>query len=303
MEAISFLWNEIILRPMLNSLVVLYGLLFSNFGLSIILFTIVMRIATLPLTMRQLRQTKAMSSLQPKLKEIQQRYAKDKQRISQETMRLYKEHGVNPLGCLGPMLIQFPIWIGLYQSIIRLIPNTPESLAGLAQHLYSWLPLVSEAVPVNSSFLWMDLAGSAQADRIPFLLPILVGGSMWVQQKMMTMPTTDPRQAQTNSMMLWMMPLMFGFLTLQFPIGLALYWMVSNIIGIVVQYFVTGWGSLLKSGRVQEALATAPAPNPPAEETVSDGDNRGDGKDSGRGDRDRAKGARRKARRGRGRRR
>ena len=161
MEAISFVWNEIVIRPMLNSLVILYAVLFNNFGLSIIFFTVFIRLITLPLMLKQLRQTKAMTSLQPKIKELQQKYSKDKPRLSQETMKLYKESGVNPIGCLGPMIIQLPILIGLYQAIIQIIPGTPESLADLSAKFYAWLPLVNEATPIDTKLLWMDLAKSA----------------------------------------------------------------------------------------------------------------------------------------------
>jgi len=225
---------------MLNGLLLLYKILFSNFGLSIIFFTVIIRLLTLPLTLRQLRATRAMSVLQPKLQEIQKKYGKDRQRVSQETMKLYREHGVNPLGCVMPMLIQFPIWIGLYQSIIMSLNLSPEGLLGLSRALYPWLGWAHQAIPLRAHFLWLNLA---LPDPTP-VLPLLVGGSMWVMQKMTTLPSADPRQAATNRMMLWMWPLMFAFLTFSFPSGLALYWVASNIIGIVIQYFVTGWGGL-----------------------------------------------------------
>ena len=104
---------------MLNSLVVLYTVLFSNMGLAIIVLTALIRLVTMPLTLKQLRQMRAMSALQPKLKEIQDRYARDRSRISQETMRLYREAGVNPIGCLGPMIIQMPVLIGLFRVLIE----------------------------------------------------------------------------------------------------------------------------------------------------------------------------------------
>jgi YidC/Oxa1 family membrane protein insertase len=161
-------------------------------------------------------------------------------------MRLYKEAGVNPLGCLWPMLIQFPIWIALYQAIMRALATTPENLLDLAQRLYSWI-VVSQAIPLSSYFLGLDLASPGN-----IILAIVVGGTMWVQQKMTQAPAVDPRQESTSRMMLLMMPLMFGFLTFMFPSGLALYWAVSNIIGIVTQYFVTGgWGYLKFSSPFQ----------------------------------------------------
>jgi len=236
------IWDLIILQPVLNSLVVLCSVLFSNFGLTIIALTIIIRGCMYPLTIRQLRSTKAMESLQPKLAELRQKYAKDKQKLAKEQMQLYKESGVSPAGCLLPMLIQMPIWIALYQSIMMALAVAPEGLLNLSRYLYSW-PLVYSMLPLGSKFLWLNLA---TPDRL-LLLPILVGVTMWVQQKMVTPATADPKQQSMRGMMLWMMPLMFTFLSLQFPSGLALYWVTSNVISIVIQYFVTGWGGLVKS--------------------------------------------------------
>jgi len=243
------LWNGVILDPLLNSLIALSNVLFGNFGLAIIFLTIFVRLILLPLTLRQLRSTKAMSALQPKLQELQKKYARDKEKLQREVAKLYKEGGINPLGCVWPMLIQMPIWIALYQSIIRALAATPENLLDLSQHLYSW-SMVSRAVPLNENFLGLNLA---QPDTT-LILALLVGGTMWVQQKMVTAPAADPQQRSMNNMTLLMMPLMFGFLVLQFPAGLALYWVVSNIIGIAIQYFVSGgWGYL----RAPSVLAPA----------------------------------------------
>ena len=183
MEAISFLWTELIIRPMLNSLVVLYTLLFSNMGLAIIVLTALIRLLTMPLTLKQLRQMRAMSSLQPKLKEIQDRYARDRSRISQETMRLYREAGVNPIGCLGPMVVQMPVLIGLFRVLIQTVFSKPDDLVGLSEKLYSWIPVapIYSAAPLNSNFLWLDLA---QSDPTNLIMPVLVFATTWVQQKM-----------------------------------------------------------------------------------------------------------------------
>lgn len=247
MEIIAIAWNEILLRPMLNGLFLFYKLLFNNFALSIVLLTLLVRLLTLPLTMKQLKATKAISELQPQLQELQKKYAKDKPKISQETMRLYREKGISPMGCLLPMVIQFPVWIGLYQVLIMSLNLTPEGLLGLSRALYSWLGVAHEAIPLNARLLWLNLA---QPDSTP-VLPVLVGASMWVMQKMTALPSADPTQAATNRMMLWMWPLMFAFLTFSFPSGLALYWVVSNAIGIVMQYFITGWGGLKPAPKVE----------------------------------------------------
>ncbi|HIN71757.1 MAG TPA: membrane protein insertase YidC [Dehalococcoidia bacterium] len=306
MEFLGDAWSTIIIQPMVNSLLLLYWVFFSNFGIAIVAFTMLVRLVMGPLTIKQSRQIKAMNGLQPLMKQLQEKYKNDRQRVSQETMKLYKEHGVNPLGCLGPMFIQFPIWIGLFQAIRQTVPNNPENLVELSGNLYSWLPQVHSIIPINSSFLWMDLA---LPDPSPFVMPILVGGSMFVMQKMTTMPSVDARQASTNRMMLWMMPLMFGFFTLNFSSGLAVYWVVSNIIGVAIQGFITGWDplkSLLAFGRrpdpATDTVVVAPALASSVEETAEDARNSDNGQNGGRSNRTRAKGARRRSRRGRNRR-
>ena len=234
---IGEIWNLIALKPMVNTLIMLSHYLFSSFGLAIIALTIVIRGLMYKLTAKQLHATKAMQSLQPKLKELQQKYGKDKQRLAQEQMKMYKESGVSPAGCMVPMLIQMPIWIALFYSIRKLLAITPEDFLGLSQFLYSW-PQVYSALPLGNHFLWLNLA---EGD---FVLALLVGATMWVQQKMVTPTSTDPKQQAQSRMMLWMMPMMFTFLSLSFPSGLALYWVMSNAISIVMQYFISGWGAL-----------------------------------------------------------
>jgi len=228
------------MQPVINTLIWLTHYLFNNFGLAIIALTIVVNALMLPLTLKQVRASKAMQELQPKLAELQKKHAKDKQKLAQEQMRLYKESGVSPAGCLLPMLVQMPVWIALYQSIMRVLAVIPENLLGLSPYLYSW-PIVYTTLPLHNNFLWLNLATG------DMILAILVGGSMWVQQKMTMTPTTDPRQQSQANLMLWMMPLMFAFLSLSFPSGLALYWVTSNVFRIGIQYFVAGWGGLVKA--------------------------------------------------------
>jgi len=235
---IGEIWNLIILNPLINILIVLSDYLAGSFGLTIIVLTIIIRGLMYPLTQKQLQASKKMQSLQSEVAELRKKYAKDKQQLAKEQMRLYKESGMNPAGCLLPMLVQMPVWIALYQSIIRVLAVAPEDFLSLSQHLYSSWPVFS-LVPLESQFLWLDLA-------VPdMFLAILVGGTMWLTQKMMMNPTADPKQQAQSQMMLWMMPMMFAFLTLSFPSGLALYWVASNVIQIVMQYFITGWGGLV----------------------------------------------------------
>ena len=302
-------WNEGILRPMINSLVFLYTVLFNNMGLSIISFTILVRLATTPLTLRQVRQMRAMSALQPRLQGIRDKYKNDSKKISQETMRMYKEAGVNPIGCLGPLVVQFPIWIGLFQALIQTLPTNPERLVSLSDKLYFWVPSVHAAIPLNSNFLWLNLA---EPDPTNIIMPLLVGASTWLQQKMTSAPSADPRQQSTQSMMLWMMPIMLGLLSMTFPSGLALYWVVSNIVGVFTQYPITGWEPLRKKSADKD-LILSPVTDPnqisqPEEETIEDGgstdtdrDTDSDGQDRRRSHRSRNARARRRSRRGRSR--
>ena len=235
---IGAIWDVIMLQPMINIAIGLSDILFGSFGLTIIALTIVIRSVMYPLTRKQLHATKAMQSLQPKLAELQKKHGKDKQKLAQEQMKLYKESGVSPTGCLVPMLIQMPIWIALYQAIIRVLAVDPQSFMNLSRYLYDW-PIVYSALPLEQHFLWMNLASS------DFILAIIVGISMWVSQKMTTPVTTDPKQQAQGRTMQIMLPLMFTFLSMSFPSGLALYWVVSNLITIAMQYFVTrSWGGL-----------------------------------------------------------
>lgn len=236
-------WDLYIVAPLVNVLIVLSHYLFSSFGLTIIVFTILVRAAMYPLTIKQLKATKAMQSIQGQLAELQKKYAKDRQTLAQEQMKLYRQSGMNPAGCILPMLIQMPIWIALYQAIIKVLGAEPENFLDLSKYLYSSWTMVFSAVPLGNQFLWLDLASP---DKF-MILPILTAVSMWVQQKMSTLPSPNPAQQQQSQMMLWMMPLMFFVLSLQFPSGLALYWVASNVIGIIMQYFVTGWGGLTLS--------------------------------------------------------
>ena len=294
-------WDIIILQPIINVLIALSHFLFNNFGLTIIVLTLIIRFILLPLTMRQLRATKAMSSLQPKLQELQKKYARDKQKLAQEQMQLYKESGVNPIGCAIPMIIQFPIWIALYQAIILALAVNPEALLNLSRYFYGWAaPLAN--LPLSNSFLGLNLATGN------IFLAVLVGVTMWVQQKMVTSASQDPRTAQQSQLMLWMMPIMFTFFSISFPSGLALYWVISNIFSIVVQYFVTGWGELnlnflkgrpkdtapikdkkgKKYSELEQTPKKAPSGSPTAskspQEGLSDGKSRDISQDRGGGD-------------------
>ena len=236
----SQIWNTVFFEPMLNALFLLYSLLGRNFGLAIIVFTVVVRLLTLPITLQQMRQAKATQEIQPKIEELKKKYKGDQEKLGQEQMKLYKEHGVNPLGCLLPTLIQFPIWIGMYQSIVNALPDNPVQMVNLSQHLYHRFPHLSSLLPLNSSFLGLDLGR-------PFpVLAVFVALTMWVNQKMMATPSADPQQQAMSQSMELTMPLMFGLITSNVASGLGMYFVVTNVLQIVQQYYFTGWGGLAK---------------------------------------------------------
>ena len=304
MEFLFLIWNEVIIRPMLNTLLVLYVLCFSNMGLAIIAFTILVRLVTLPLTLKQIRQMRRMSDLQPRMREIQERYSGDRARVSQETMRLYREAGVSPVGCLGPLVIQLPILIGLFRVLIQTLFTKPEDLVGLSEKLYAWITFVPihSAPPLSDRFLWLHLG---EPDPSPIVLPLLVAASTWVQQKMTMTPSPDPRQQSSQNMMLWMIPIFLGFFSLQWPSGLPLYWIVSNVIGVGIQYFITGWGPLFplfpRSSPAPVPTSNSADRGTASEEINSDGSSRTNRQNRRRGRRAGAEGTRRRPQRGRGR--
>ena len=227
----DFIWNDLLVNPMINALIILSNALIDNFGLAIIAFTILIRLATFPLTIRQLRTTRAMQEMQPQLQEIQKKY-KDPKRRQQEMMKLYREVGFNPLGCLVPFAIQIPIWVALFQVVRRTLGTTPEALLDLSSRLYDW-DFITESVPLGSDFLFLDLAEKS----VP--LAFLVAITTFYQQKLSTAtrsPAKDDRQAATNRMLLYLMPLMFGWFTLTVPSGLGLYWFTTSVVMIITSY-------------------------------------------------------------------
>lgn len=265
MEIIGFVWNEVLVNPMTNFLIILSNVLFDNYGLAIIAFTIVIRLITYPLTLRQFRTTRAMQAMQPRLQEIQKKY-KDPRRRQQEMMKMYREVGFNPLGCAVPLLIQMPIWIALFRVIRNTLSDAPEELFGLSSRLYDW-SFITGAVPLNRDFLFLDLGSPS----LP--LAILVGLTTFVQQKLSTARAISPsdRSASMNRTMLWMMPLMFAFFTVSVPSGLGLYWVVTSLFGIVAAYIYNGpenfrWRDLFT---MEPMLAPRPAAAPDRQDQPS----------------------------------
>ncbi len=250
-------WNTFVFDPMVNMLLFIYVII-RNYGVAIILFTLVIRLLTLPFYATQQKAMKKQQALMQskEWQEIQKKYAKDKEKLAQEQMRFYREAGVNPLGGCLPALIPWPILIGLYQSITMVMGAQPEQLMELSKHLYNVSPELAKAVPVNPFFLGLNLAATPDFSApLTLVIPALVLASTWVQQKMMTVPSADSQTAQMNQSMQLMMPLFIGYISLSFPIGLSLYWIVFNVVGIVQQYLQSGWGNLFKRPPLAPATA------------------------------------------------
>jgi YidC/Oxa1 family membrane protein insertase len=257
------MWDTLIIHPFTNLLLWIYSLIANvpgAFGWAIILFTILIRIVTWPLNAQQLKGAQAMQELQ-KDKEwqaIQKKYAKDKEKLAQEQMRIYKERGISPFSSCLPTLIQFPIIIGLYQAIINALASAPLGLLKLARGLYPTLN-VAALIPLNSRFLWMDLSQPESIPIFGFNLPtlaLIVAITTYIQSKL-TMPATanpgDQSAAMTKTMSIYM-PLLLGYFALTFASGLSVYFITSNLLGIF-QYAVTGranWRNLLPGGDKQD---------------------------------------------------
>lgn len=181
-----------------------------NYGLAIIFLTVLIKLVLYPLTLKQMRSMAVMQQLAPKVKEIQTKYKdKDPQKMQKKIMELYQEYNVNPLsGCL-PLLIQLPILIALYRALLQF--QYPD--------------------PAHASFFW--IASLSQVGDHLYILPVLAGISTYLQSKM-TMTTNEP----TQRVMLFTMPLFIAWICTTVPAGLALYWVVFNILGIIQQYFI-----------------------------------------------------------------
>ena len=183
----------------------------GNFGVSIIIVTILIKIMLLPLTLKQDKSMKEMKKLQPELEKIKQKYANDKQMLNIKTMELYKEHKVNPLGGCLPLLLQLPILFALF-GVLR-----------------------NGIIPKDSSFLWLKLSVPDQF----YILPVLNGAVSFLQQKLMGSADSNPQMKN----MMYVFPIMMIMFSLKMPSGLQLYWLTSSILAVVQQYFIMKKGA------------------------------------------------------------
>lgn len=233
------LWNTIIINPMVNILLGIYSVI-GDTGITIILFTVLMRLITQPLNAQQMRSSKVMQEMQqsPEWLEIQKKFKDDKQKLQMAQAKYLQDKGINPLAPCLPLLIQFPIIIGLYQALIRVLAVTPVQLFELSDRIYPFIK-ATKLLPLKSQFLWMDLSQPERVMIFGFGLPvlaILVGVSQYFLGKMMT-PTTsanaNDQSAQMSRTMNMMMPLFMGWIAYTMSSGLAVYFLATNAISIV----------------------------------------------------------------------
>ena len=198
--------------PMSWALDTFANLLFGEYGLSILVVTIIVRLLVLPLNLKQYQSSKAMQKIQPELQALQKKYKNDQQKLQEETMKLFQKHNINPLSGCFPLLVQMPILIALYYAIMY----NPD----IRTH----------------SFLWMDLG-----TRDPYyMLPILAALTTWLQQKIISLYSPPNPQMR---MILLIFPVMIFTISMSLPAALPLYWVYGNIFSIVQTYFIYGRGS------------------------------------------------------------
>ncbi len=256
---------DLILNPFVTILAWLYAALNQDIVLAIVVLTVIIRVLTFPLFAKQQESSKKMQQIQPQLKKLQEKYKNDKEKLSQAQMKLYRENKVNPAGGCFPMVIQFPILIGLYQAIFFALAATPFQLVDLSERLLipgldSLIPLQRMWTPIPqlvSVLPELDLTlAPTENPHYALILPLLVLITTWGQQKL-TMSATGqtksnkddddddggaPAGGQAAAMtksMTTIMPIMFGFFSLSFSVGLSIYFVTSNLIG-VVQYSPQG---------------------------------------------------------------
>lgn len=267
MQIIGDIFNLVFLGPVINLLVViLHGLeslhIPGALGFSIIILTILIRLLVWPFMATQLKSARKMAELKPQLDELKKKHKDDKQGMAAAQMALYKEHGVNPAGGCVPSLIQIPIIIALYQSILAFFGDG-QGLDRVNSLLY--LPSWKLSSPPDLHFLGINLATKpsqfAADGALLLLIPVITAVLQLFQSKMMAVapikeyPSDSPKEkkekegaedsmAAVQSQMLYMMPVMVGYFAFQFPVGLALYWNTFTILGIIQQHRISGWGAL-----------------------------------------------------------
>jgi YidC/Oxa1 family membrane protein insertase len=244
---IGYLFNLIFTFPIFNALMV-FDRLFGNFGLAIVVLTLVVKLILFPLTLQQLKAMKATQALQPQMAEIKRKYPKDQKAQLEAQQALYKEYGMNPLAgnCL-PLLIQMPVLFGLFYALSAVLHNA-KNVAEINQLLYPFIPPFTHMPNLMMNwFAWINPAWQYPLN-LPdptHILPILAAVATYFQLRMSQQrnATTTDQMAQQMKIMQLISPAMVLFFGWTYAAGLALYWTVSSVFAMVQQYFVTGWGA------------------------------------------------------------
>ena len=254
-------WNGLLVHPLMAISLLAYSFV-RDFGLAVILVTVLIRLAVYPLYVTQIRSQRTMQELAPVMSELKQKYGKDRQRFAEEQMKLYKERGVNPAaGCL-PLVLQMPILFALYAALLQLGCGLGKGVGtdcpGLtyeeAQSIFGVLSFFPNPIPLDgvldttANWLPWITRGLQHPDPL-FILPVVAGAAQLVAS-VMAMPakqvaSSDPNQRMFQSMA-YTFPIMTVVLGATFPAGLTLYWIATTVFQIVQQYFVSGWGRLPK---------------------------------------------------------
>ncbi len=247
--------------PLINVLVATYHLLvFLNIpfalGFAIIVLTVLIRVVLYPFTSAQLKAAKKMQGVSHYIAGLKEKHKGDSKRIQAETMKLYKEHGINPAaGCL-PLLVQMPIIFALYNVLQKAVDSSPTVLTYINSVLYS--PSLHLTKIWDPSFFGVSLGRSPwdTAGPVVLLVPIITGALQFVQSKMMLpqTSTSDKKPDKKNedfatafqTQSTYIFPVMIAFFSVTLPLGLSLYWNTFSVFGIIQQYQVSGWGGLVK---------------------------------------------------------
>lgn len=254
------IFDTFLVHPIINLLVIIYqGLNFVNFpfalGFSIILLTVLIRLALYPLMGSQLKTSKKMQDIAPHVHKLKEKHKGDAKRIQAETMRLYKEHGVNPAaGCL-PVLIQLPMIWALYSVLIKIVNLKPEAVVSEINKII-YFDVFKLQNPWDPNFFGLSLGQNpsqiiSSLGPVILLVPFITGALQFIQSKMMAAKKAPNQEIKKDdfassfqTQTLYIFPVMIGFFSFTFPIGLSLYWNTFTFFGILQQYQISGWGGL-----------------------------------------------------------
>ena len=245
---LGYLFNIIFTYPIFNVLMLLYRL-FGDFGLSIIVLTLIIRLVLFPLTLKQLKSMKATQALQPQMAEVRKKY-KDQRAQAEAMQALYKEYGINPLGGCLPLVVQMPVLFGLFYALSTVLRNA-KTVQDINKILYPFIPPFHQFPNIDLNwftFISPSLHFSLGAPDPTHILPILAALATFLQLRMSQPKTAagaNDSMAQQMKIMQLISPIMVLFFGWSYAAGLALYWTISSLFGMIQQFFVTGWGSLL----------------------------------------------------------